>query len=833
MRIWPLQHQPQAGSVGYVDDGGTASDGPAYALEGTISDHTADSITIYFDGQTATSDPNGPEVWSLDNIQVTLERDETSIPLTDQSFTLAAWAKQTVANQPGILISQGTRQTNQGLHFGFRDTPVFTCAFYGDDLNTADASLIDAEWHHWVCTYDAASKTRTLYRDGIQVAQDQASANYQGLGETYIGSAFGENWYFNGQLDEVATWRVALTAADVVDLYNKVKVQDQSVMVGTIVATTGTPSFDHSAVTLRETATNVGAIAQTTNRTLTVDADAPQICQGAGRCPINDQYVRNTGTLVVAGTAEDPTSYIRGVEVNDGGWQPASGTAAWSYAWNIGALGDGEHTLPVRATDAVGHVSPIYDLAVVIDSTPPQATFAAGAGAVQRPTRDDTGQWLVSLTGSVTDPVAGSKPGSGVAQVDVLLDGADMLAGQGWQPATIDGTSWTIDYVLPGFDAASNAQTDPTGTYTVTLRATDAVSNTTPAGAYPSTQIRLDASGPTIAATAPLSNTQLITTALTIMGAVEDAGAIAGVDVNFTPAEQVDALNGALVYHAFDADQASQYFDDLSGSGNAAVCDPVACPENGVAGQRERAVHFNGVNQSLTIPNSSSFNFGADDDFTIAFWVQVDATQPDTARSDHSIVDKWSNAGGGYPFVVRYVRATGEIFAARYDGTNGAGLNSTQSVNDGQFHHVAFIKKAGYLYLYVDGELNGDAIPDTTTGSTANANPIYLGMRGGDGGTNHFAGTLDELLIYGRALADYEIADLVAYGQTTRNAATVAGDTWSYVVPEGSDGIEGLYQIDVRGIDALGNVTSWAGSGSGAARSTRNRPCSVLRSPPP
>ena len=585
LRIWPLQHRPHAGYTASYYTGIIPFDGQVYTLEGTISGHTADSITVYFEGQTSTTDPGGPELWSLDNVQVTLEQDETSIPLTDQSFTVSAWAKQVEPGQPGAILSQGIHNTNQGLHFAVRDSSAFTCAFYGDDLNTSDATLIDAEWHHWVCTYDAVSKTRTLYRDGIQVAQDQASANYQGLGETYIGSALGTDWFFNGEIDEVATWREALTADDVVDLYNKVKVQDQSVMVGTIFAATGTASFNHSEVTLRETATDVGDIAQTTNRTLTVDADAPHICQNGSQCPIADQYVRNTGTLVVAGTAEDPTSYISAVDVNDGGWQPATGTATWSYGWNISALGDGEHTLPVRATDAVGHVSSIYNLGVVIDSTPPQATFATGDGAVQRPTRDDTGHWRVSLAGNVTDPLAGSKAGSGVAQVDVLLDGAGALAGQGWQPATIDGTGWTIDYVLPGFDATSNVQTDPTGSYTVTLRATDAISNTTPAGAYPTTQSRLDAAGPTIVATAPLSNTQLITTALTILGTVEDASAIAGVEVNFTPAEQIEALNGALVYHAFDEDQASQYFDNQSGSNNAAVCDLVACPEIGVAGQ--------------------------------------------------------------------------------------------------------------------------------------------------------------------------------------------------------------------------------------------------------
>ncbi|MEZ4556167.1 MAG: LamG-like jellyroll fold domain-containing protein, partial [Caldilineaceae bacterium] len=411
MRIWPAQHAAQAGSIAYADTASTF-DGPIYALEGAISDHTADSIDIYFEGQTATSDPDGVENWALDNVQVTLERDETSIPLNNQSFTLAAWAKRSTTGNWDPIITQGPNGTDQHLYFGFRgDQPnVFTCAFskVGNALKSPSA-YTDLDWHHWVCTYDVATNTRILYRDGVEIASDTAAGSHSGLGTTYIGRNVTTET-FHGQIDEIGVWRQPLTAADVAALYNKVKAEDQSVMVGTLFAVDGSTTVAGSEVVLRETATNVGAVQQTTARTLTVDPDNPTVCPDASQCPLNGQYVQNRGTLIMAGTAQDPTSYIERVEVDNGGWQTLTGTAAWSYAWDMSAQADGEHTLPVRATDAVGNVSPVYAINVIVDSTPPQPAFATGTADAQRPSQDAQGNWSVTLAGTVSDPNAGSNP---------------------------------------------------------------------------------------------------------------------------------------------------------------------------------------------------------------------------------------------------------------------------------------------------------------------------------------------------------------------------------------------------------------------------------------
>ncbi|MEZ4560625.1 MAG: LamG domain-containing protein, partial [Caldilineaceae bacterium] len=226
----------------------------------------------------------------------------------------------------------------------------------------------------------------------------------------------------------------------------------------------------------------------------------------------------------------------------------------------------------------------------------------------------------------------------------------------------------------------------------------------------------------------------------------------------------------------------------------------------GVPGRRDQAVTFNGIDQLMTIGNAGDLNFGPDDDFTVAFWVRPNAQVSQAAG--HAIVEKWAGAGG-YPFAVHYDQATGKIIATRSDGSQQPAVSTDRSIIDNAFHHVAYVRNGGYLSLYLDGALSGGPVADTTSGATGNDASIYVGMR--SDGSDAFAGTLDELFIYDRALADYEVANLMAYGEGTWVEAALVGDRWSYTIPAGDLGIEGIFQLNVRGIDALGNVTPLSG----------------------
>jgi len=141
-----------------------------------------------------------------------------SINLANQSFTLSTWAKRGGSGTIDHIIKLGdTYSTNNLLHFGFRNTNYFTCAFYANDLDSV-STYTDTDWHHWICTYDASTNARKLYRDGVLINSDTASADFQGTGSLYIGRYNTD--YYVGQIDEVKIYNYALTANQVKLDYN-------------------------------------------------------------------------------------------------------------------------------------------------------------------------------------------------------------------------------------------------------------------------------------------------------------------------------------------------------------------------------------------------------------------------------------------------------------------------------------------------------------------------------------------------------------------------------------------------------------------------------------
>ncbi|MDX1416421.1 MAG: LamG-like jellyroll fold domain-containing protein, partial [Candidatus Promineifilaceae bacterium] len=810
LRIWKSAHDPGAGHVGSYATGARGNSGTVYTLEATIPNHTAGEIELFFNGLTASDDIYGAEQWGIDNVEVILERDDTSIPLYDTSFTASAWARRTAAGQEGYIFSQGKDGTaNHVLHMGFRTNNSFTCAFLNDDLNSSPLPF-DQEWHHYACTYDLQTRLRTIYRDGVQIAQDTAAANYQAQGPTIIGAYVDHTKNFAGDIDEVAFWRTALTAAEIGELFQKVKVEDQSVMTAILAdasgANNGTLAYDN--LVLRETATRLGAIVQSIKRVLTIDADKPVVCApGQGdtdaSCPPQDQYINNAQTIVVSGVAGDPTSHINLVEVKPGNsFVPASGTESWSYTWNISGLNDGEHTLPVRATDAVGHQSALFNVKIIVDRTSPAVTIDQPVNE-RRAQQDDQGRWFVPLSGTVNDPAAGGKPGSGVESVEVLLRKGN--SGLSWQEAAVNGNKWSLDYILPQFDSSGQSVSSPSGAYPAVVRATDNLGNAN-AGNNPALTLSLDEDGPQVTLTNPVSATQIISTSLTLQGQVSDASAVASVEVNFTPSEQVDALSGAVLYLPFDETRATQYFADQSGSGNAAVCEPASCPTPDSNGQRDGAFTFDGTDDVLD--TQGGVVELARGDFSIAAWVKTTgSSQGIVTKNDSDNV--WENGEKSF-----YIDASG---MPRFVGFGDGFISSTAKVNDGQWHHILVTwdftsGKAGKIY--VDGE---DVTSTATSYNAANADnaddtlkiaePNFQASGSDIEAPNHFKGALDELLVYNRALAANEAADLYAYGSGTWAAAALNNGSWSFTIPDGENGLEGHYQINVRGTDEFGNVT--------------------------
>ncbi len=169
------------------------------------------------------------------------------ISLNNASFSLSAWAKRGSTGSFDPIFAQGTNSANVGLHFTFRPADTFTCAFWGNDLDST-VTYTDSGWHFFECTYDASTNARVLYVDGVQQNSDTASADYQGTGNVEIGystaltAGLNDAWY-SGTLDELRISTSVRSAPWVKFEYNNINQADNEFAWGAETGTVGGWSY--------------------------------------------------------------------------------------------------------------------------------------------------------------------------------------------------------------------------------------------------------------------------------------------------------------------------------------------------------------------------------------------------------------------------------------------------------------------------------------------------------------------------------------------------------------------------------------------------------------
>lgn len=141
-------------------------------------------------------------------------------------------------------------------------------------------------------------------------------------------------------------------------------------------------------------------------------------------------------------------------------------------------------------------------------------------------------------------------------------------------------------------------------------------------------------------------------------------------------------------------------------------------------------------------------------DFTIEFWMETSATNPEVLLGKRPVC-------GYASFWDILVNQSGVIQAELCQDNTGLNyelITGQHVVNDGAFHHVAMVRQDVNFLVYVDGALEG------ATNTTA-AVLLYNGARTlagrspctGSYGFQYYQGLLDDLTIYYRALSQAEI----------------------------------------------------------------------------
>jgi hypothetical protein len=195
-------------------------------------------------------------------------------------------------------------------------------------------------------------------------------------------------------------------------------------------------------------------------------------------------------------------------------------------------------------------------------------------------------------------------------------------------------------------------------------------------------------------------------------------------------------------YWTFDEGSANTAYDS-SGYGNTGTLYNNPTRTTGVFGG---ALSFNGVNQYVMCPNSSSLSITGD--MTIAAWVR-----PVAPMAAKSIISKFYN--GEYDITFQESRINyynGPVWNAG----NSAWFAYTFSPD--QWYHIAVTREAKTMRLYVNGVYTNQAltmanVPDPTTwGLSFGCRPNL---------TNFMPGTLDDVRIYNNALTLPEIRSLL------------------------------------------------------------------------
>ena len=205
------------------------------------------------------------------------------------------------------------------------------------------------------------------------------------------------------------------------------------------------------------------------------------------------------------------------------------------------------------------------------------------------------------------------------------------------------------------------------------------------------------------------------------------------------------------------------------------------------------ALKFDGTNDNVRLAD-----FGTFGTTTASAWVY--RTKADTTRQ--TIVSYKENLNCGF---VLAVEGNVPKFWVNVGGAfRGPAVGSAQ-IPTNQWQHLAGTYDGSTIRVYRNGMLEGSY---AYSGSMKNdcEDTITIGSRN-DSKQHWFPGSIDEVRIYGRALPALEVADLFHAGwqaaMLPSGGVGAERTSWTAPVPAG---LEGAYQVEMRGQDAAKHV---------------------------
>jgi hypothetical protein len=154
---------------------------------------------------------------------VTVENDASLRP---EEITISVWFR---TEESGFLISKYRRSTTRGFAMKV-NSDVLSCFIGGDEWLEGEVEVTDGQWHNGVCTYDGTSVK--IYVDGEQDGSSVQDGNVSSSDGLTIGAYdLGSSGYFEGIMDCVQIYDVALSATNISSQYDEEDFENAQVQI--------------------------------------------------------------------------------------------------------------------------------------------------------------------------------------------------------------------------------------------------------------------------------------------------------------------------------------------------------------------------------------------------------------------------------------------------------------------------------------------------------------------------------------------------------------------------------------------------------------------------
>ncbi|HET7904284.1 MAG TPA: LamG-like jellyroll fold domain-containing protein [Candidatus Eisenbacteria bacterium] len=238
----------------------------------------------------------------------------------------------------------------------------------------------------------------------------------------------------------------------------------------------------------------------------------------------------------------------------------------------------------------------------------------------------------------------------------------------------------------------------------------------------------------------------------------------------------VGASSGITAHWRFDDGSGTIAHDSSQGGNSGSLLNGPAWTAGRIGG----ALAFDGVDDAVGVVDpgtGSALDLGAD--FTIGAWVRFSSLPANGAAAYPRVLQKSASASAAGSYYLAARTGAGPAVASLRLKFGGATytLDGTTALTTGRWYRVVAVKEGSSARLYLDGLQDGPTYTLPAGAPDANDDPLYIGEAPSntDGA---FAGSIDDVRLYGRALSDTEIA--IEYGDVVTSApvSQATGAPW-------------------------------------------------------